>query len=67
MTFEQADLKREVADELTLAKSSHAEEAMREPIQHWLSDPTEVPRYVAGLHGLLDATEALDDTEARHS
>ena len=67
MTFVQADLKRDVADELTLADSSHAEEAMCEPIQHGLFDPTEVPRYIAVLRGLLGAAEALNDTDARHS
>jgi hypothetical protein len=55
MSSEQADLKREVADELTLAESSHVEDTMREPIQHWLPDPTEVPRYIAVQRGLLGA------------
>jgi hypothetical protein len=64
MSSDQADLKHDVADELTLAESSHPEEAMREPIEHWLFDPTEALRYVAVLRGLLGAAGARDRPDA---
>jgi hypothetical protein len=66
MCSDQAGIQREVADELRLAESSRPEEAMREPIEDWLFDPAEVPRYVAVLHSLFGAAEALDHTDGRH-
>ena len=66
MSSDQADLQNDVADKLTLAESSHPEEAMREPIEHWLFDPTEAPGYVAVLRGLLGAAGAHDRPDALH-
>lgn len=41
VSSKESDLRREVADELKLAESSHCEEVIREPIGEWLFDPAE--------------------------
>jgi hypothetical protein len=54
------ELQIEVEAEITLAESSHPEEAADLPITDWLFDPTDVEREEIGLRGLLDAVEALE-------
>ncbi|MEV1177373.1 hypothetical protein [Nonomuraea sp. NPDC049784] len=55
------ELEVEVVAELTMAESSHPEEAMRLPVTEWLFDPADVQREEVGLRGLLGAVEALED------
>jgi len=51
-----------VKTELTLAETSRPwEEAVRVPIDEWLSDPADDQRYEVGLRSLLGAVEALED------
>jgi hypothetical protein len=55
-------LELNVRTELTLAETSQPwEEAVRVPIDEWLSDPADDQRYEAGLRSLLGAVEALED------
>jgi hypothetical protein len=58
-------LQRQVAYELSLAESSRPDEAIREPIENWRFDPTEVAAYEAVLRSLLAAAEALDHAVVR--
>lgn len=58
--------------ELAIAESSHPEDVSDTPVTEWLYDPTDGERYEVGLHGLLDAVEAVQeatsrDTERGHS
>ncbi|MEZ0075480.1 hypothetical protein [Planotetraspora sp. GP83] len=55
------ELELEVEAELTLAESSHPEEAVGLSIIDWLFDPADVEREEIGLRGLLDAVEVLED------
>lgn len=48
--------------ELAVAESSHLENVFDTPVTEWLYDPTDAERYEVGLHGLLDAVEAVEDT-----
>jgi hypothetical protein len=51
-----------VRTELTLAETGQPwEEAVRVPIDEWLSDPADDQRYEAGLRSLLGAVEAVED------
>jgi hypothetical protein len=61
MYSDHADLQREVAAELRLAESSRPEVAMREPIENWRFDPTEVLLYLVVLRGLLRAAQVGGD------
>ena len=54
-------LEVEIEAELSIAESSHPEEALTKPVTEWLYDPTETERYEVGLQGLLDAVEAVAD------
>ena len=55
-------LELNVRTELTLAETSQPEEeAVRVPIDEWLSDPADDQRYEASLRSLLGAVEALED------
>lgn len=55
-------LELNVRTELTLAETSQPwEEAVRVPIDQWLSDPADDQRYEVGLRSLLGAVEALED------
>ena len=55
-------LELNVRAELTLAETSQPEEeAVRVPIDEWLSDPADDQRYEVGLRHLLGAVEALED------
>jgi hypothetical protein len=59
-------LELNVRIELTLAETGQPwEEAVRVPIEEWLSDPADDQRYEAGLRSLLDAVEALEDGSRR--
>jgi hypothetical protein len=50
-----------VRTELTLAEASQSwEDAVRVPIDEWLSDPADDQRYEIGLRSLLGAVEALE-------
>jgi len=55
-------LEAEIKTELAIAESSHPEEVLDTPVTEWLFDPTDGERYGVGLHGLLDAVEAVEDT-----
>jgi len=51
-----------VRTELTLAETGQPwEEAVRVPIDEWLSDPADDQRYEVGLRSLLGAVEAVED------
>ena len=55
-------LELNVRTELTLIETSQSwEEAVRVPIDEWLSDPADDQRYEASLRSLLGAVEALED------
>ncbi len=55
-------LELNVRTELTLAKTSQPwEQAVRVPIDEWLSDPADDQRYEVSLRSLLGAVEALED------
>jgi hypothetical protein len=54
------ELHFELEAEISLAESSHPEEAADLPISDWLFDPTDVEREEIGLRGLLDAVDALE-------
>jgi hypothetical protein len=55
-------LELNVRAEVTLAETSQSwEEAVRVPIDEWLSDPADDQRYEVALHSLLGAVEALED------
>ena len=55
-------LELNVRAELILAETSQPwEEAVRLPIDEWLSDPADDQRYEVGLRSLLGAVEALED------
>jgi hypothetical protein len=55
-------LELNVRTELTLIETSQPwEEAVRVPIDEWLSDPADDQRYEVGLRSLLGAVEALED------
>lgn len=54
-------LEIEVEAEVTLAESSHPEEAAGLPVTDWLFDPADVEREEIALRGLLDAIEVLED------
>jgi len=54
-------LELNVRAELTLAETSQPwEDAVRVPIDEWLSDPADDQRYEVGLRSLLGAVEALE-------
>ena len=56
------ELELNVRTELTLAETSQPwEEAVRLPIDKWLSDPADDQRYELSLRSLLGAVEALED------
>jgi hypothetical protein len=56
-------LELNVRTELTLAETSQPrEEAVRVPIDEWLSDPADDQRYEVSLGALLGAVEALEDS-----
>jgi len=58
-------LELNVRTELTLAETSQPwEEAVRLPIDKWLSDPADDQRYELSLRSLLGAIEALEDGSA---
>jgi hypothetical protein len=51
-----------VRAELTVAETSQPwEDAVRVPIDEWLSDPADDQRYEVGLRSLRGAIEALED------
>jgi hypothetical protein len=54
-------LEGEIKTELAIAESSHPEDVFDTPVTEWLFDPTDSERYEVGLHGLLDAVEAVED------
>jgi hypothetical protein len=55
-------LELNVRAELTLAETSQPwEEAVRVPIDEWLSDPADDQRYEVALRSLFGAVEALED------
>ena len=55
-------LELNVRTELALAETGQPqEEAVGGPIEEWLSDPADAPRYEASLRSLLGAVEALED------
>ena len=55
-------LELNVRTELALAETGQPEEeAVGVPIDEWLSDPADAPRYEASLRSLLGAVEALED------
>ena len=55
-------LELNVRIELTLAETGQPwEEAVRVPINEWLSDPADDQRYEVALRSLLGAVEALED------
>ena len=55
-------LELNVRMELALAETGQPEEeAVGGPIEEWLSDPADAPRYEASLRSLLGAVEALED------
>jgi hypothetical protein len=55
-------LELNVRTELALAETGQPqEEAVGGPIEEWLSDPADAPRYEASLRSLLGAAEALED------
>ena len=55
-----------VRTELTLAETGQPwEEAVRVPIDEWLSDPADDQRYEVGLRSLLGAVETLEDGSSR--
>jgi hypothetical protein len=55
-------LELDVRTELTLAETGQPwEEAVREPIDEWLSDPADDQRYQVALCPLLGAVEVLED------
>ena len=55
-------LELNVRTELTLAETSQPwEQAVRVPIDEWLSDPADDQRYEVGLRSLLGAVEAVED------
>ena len=55
-------LELNVRIELTLVETSQPwEQAVRVPIDQWLSDPADDQRYEVGLRSLLGAVEALED------
>lgn len=54
-------LEVEIKAELAIAESSHPEDVLDTPVTEWLYDPTDTERYEVGLHGLLDAVEAVED------
>jgi len=59
-------LELNVRTELTLAETGQPwEEAVRVPIDEWLSDPADDQRYEVGLRSLLGAVEALEDGSSR--
>ena len=59
-------LELNVRTELALAESGQPwEEAVRLPIDEWLSDPPDDQRYEVGLRSLLGAVEALEDGSSR--
>jgi len=56
------ELDRYVRTELILAETSQPEdEAVALPIEEWLFDPEDGPRYEASLHSLLGAVEVLEE------
>ena len=56
------ELELDIRAELTLAETGQPyEEAVRVPIDEWLSDPADNQRYEFGLRSLLGAVEALED------
>jgi len=56
-------LELNVRTELTLAETGQPwEEAVRVPIDEWLSDPADDQRYEVALCSLLGAVEALEDS-----
>jgi uncharacterized protein YbjT (DUF2867 family) len=58
------ELDRYVRTELILAETSQPEEeAVALPIDQWLFDPEDAPRYEASLHSLLGAVEVLEERE----
>ena len=59
-------LELNVRTELTMIETSQPwEEAVRVPIDQWLSDPADDQRYEVGLRSLLGAVEALEDGSGR--
>ena len=55
-------LELNIRAELTLVETSQPwEDAVRVPIDQWLSDPADDQRYEVGLRSLLGAVEALED------
>jgi len=55
-------LELNVRTKLALAETGQPqEEAVGGPIEEWLSDPADAPRYEASLRSLLGAVEALED------
>ncbi len=55
-------LELNVRTELAQAETGQPqEEAVGGPIEEWLSDPADAPRYEASLRSLLGAVEALED------
>ena len=58
------ELDRYVRTELILAETSQPEdEAVALPIEEWLFDPEDGPRYEASLHSLLGAVEVLEERD----
>jgi len=54
-------LELNIRTELTLVETSQPwEDAVRVPIDQWLSDPADDQRYEVGLRSLLGAVEALE-------
>jgi hypothetical protein len=55
-------LELNVRTELALTETGQPEEeAVFVPIDEWMSDPADFPRYEASLRSLLGAVEALED------
>ena len=59
-------LELSVRTELVLAQTSPPGDAASIPVEEWLSDPADAPRYEAGLRSLLGAVGALEDGSGRH-
>ena len=60
-------LEVDIKAELAITGSSPPENVFDTPATEWLYDPTDAERYEVGLHGLLDAVEAVEDTTSPHA
>lgn len=51
-----------ITDAWSLVESSRPDETLREPVENWLFDPTDVVVYSAVLHSVLGAAMAVYGT-----